>query len=457
MIGSPAVAFDWGGQVTSGYTWTDNIAQAPDGDSANILNAGLSAAIEHSTRTLSMDAEANHLYRYFPGNDDSSDSRPSLRGNIDWIPLAERLRFSVSDIYGQVALNPSEGLLPSDYENANVATAGSQWGLPLSQDIRLQAAGEYRYATFDVTPVDTRRTLGELRAEYNMSRLISLFASGSRSRTQFDVEGISSAYDIDSVLLGFDAVARRSALSFAFGVDSLKDDEETFSGSRYDLQYERQISRDAMVFVSGTREIADAADVFSLAQISDPALVSIRDVQVTPQPLVRQAYLLGYALSGNRLSFSIAGGYRKEHFRPLPESEAVLAGTDRNIRELLLNGEYVWSQRTSMLARAEFLRERFVSGVTSNDLIIGLSWLRRIAPRIGIEAGVQRIERSNSPRNFDELRFELLLRYTGRELPGQGEDVFDRAFERRARRARESVGLPVENVPPATPVPADSP
>jgi hypothetical protein len=436
---APAMAVDFGWEAATGYTLTDNVAQAPHGDTVSIMNAEVSAAIAHATRSLQLDAEADYIYRYFLDDAYASGSQPQLRGNLEWTPIDERVRFTVSDVYGQVALNPAEGLLPSEYEGANVFDAGTELSWPVSLDTRIQAVGDYRDATFDESAVDTQRTHAELRLQHTLSRLISLFASAGRGHTRFDVDGTDSSYDIDSALAGFDAVGRRTALHFAAGVDSLKDDADTFNGARYDLRFERNLTRSSRLFASASREIADAADVFSLAQISDPALVAIRDVQVTSQPLVRQSYLLGYGFGGGALSISVVGGLLKERFQRLPADETSLVGIDRDIRELQLNAEYMWSQRTSLVARAELQRERLVNGVRSNDTVMALSWLRRIAPRFGLEATVQRIERSDSPRNFEETRFVLMLRYTGRQLPGRRTFVFDRDFERRIERTRSTI------------------
>ena len=453
-VGS-ASAFDFGWAAATGYTRTDNVAQSTAGDAADILSAEVSAALKHATRTLAIDADANYLYRYFPDDDYASGSQPQLRSELEWTPIAERVRFSASDVYGQVALNPAEGLLPSNFESANVFTAGSQLSWPLSLGNRIQALGEYRDATFDESSIDTQRTLGELRIQHSLTRLISLFASAGRSHTTFDVDGIASDYDIDSALLGLDAVGRRSALQFSAGVDSLEDDGDTFKGSKYDLRYERQLSREQRIFANATRELADAADVFSLAQSSDPALTAIRDVQVTSQPLIRQAYLLGYALSGSHLSVALAGGYRKERFKGQPD-DAAFVGLDRNIRELQVNVDYTWSQRTNLLGRVELQRQRYVNGIESDDVLVRISWLRRLAPRLGFEATVQRIERSHSPLDFDELRFILMLHYIGRELPGQrtGADVFDRSFEQRTRRIRDRIDAAEGS---GQPEPADEP
>lgn len=439
-VSAPASAFDWGLQGRAGYTFSDNVAQAPVGDSANILGAEISAALEHASRTLAVDAEANYGYRYFFDDQYRSESLPQVRGSLEWSPLPERFRFAVTDTYGQVALNPAEGLLPSEFENANVLTTGPVFIWPLSIATRIQVAGEYRNATFDESLVDTQRRYGEFRVEHDLTRLISVFSGVSRSRTEFDVEDTESTFDIKSAFLGFDAVGRRSALTFDAGIDSLNDGDESFGGARYDLTYERQMSSDARIFVAATRELADAADVFSLAQISDPALASIRDVQVTSQPLRRSGYRIGYALTGRRLSFDVIAGFREEDFLLMQQDATTLVGVDREIRELVLGAEYVWSPPVRIGARAEFLQEDFVSGVSSDDLLLTFSWLRRITPRFDIEFRTQRIERTNSPQNFEESRYLLYVQYNVRELRVRRNEVFDRAFERRVRRGRGVVG-----------------
>ena len=55
------------------------------------------------------------------------------------------------------------------------------------------------------------------------------------------------------------------------------------------------------------------------------------------------------------------------------------------------------------------LRERFANGLRSNDLLFSLNIGRRVTDRVRLEIEGQRIERSDSPRDFDELRAFIAL------------------------------------------------
>jgi hypothetical protein len=442
VTGAPVQAFDWGLTTRTGYTHTDNVAQAPRGESASILASDLSAAVEHVSRTLVLDAEANYIYRYFLDDSYASEAQPQLRGELEWSPIPERFRLNVSDVYGQLALNPAEGLLPSQYENANVLTVAPTLLWPFSVDSRMQLTGEYRVAKFDAASADSQRRFVELRAGHDLTGLITLFGGVATSRTEFDMDSVTG-FDVDSVFVGIDAVGRRSALTLDVGMNYLQSEGgQKFDGARYDLTYERRLRSDITLFVGATREIADAADVFSLAQMSDAALSGIRDVQVTAQPLVRQAYMLGLSRSSQRLSLGFTAGYRQERFEIEPQDLVGTSGTDRDIRELQLEGEYVFSPATSVLARVEALHERFESGVSSDDLLSTVAWLRRLSTRMSFEARAQLIQRNNSPRNFDELRYFVFVRYALRELPAGPDSAFNRRFERRVRRIRDHAGAP---------------
>ena len=180
---APAGALDWGFETGAGYTFSDNVAQAPQGDVANILDAELTGQVEHVSRALRLDAQGGLIRREFLNGDYESESRPQLRGDLEWSVLPDRLQLDLSDIYGQVALNPSEGLLPSDYEDANVFTAGPALRVPVGASTSLVLRGELRDAKFLESNLDTQRKLGQLILEREVSRLISFSANGGYSRS----------------------------------------------------------------------------------------------------------------------------------------------------------------------------------------------------------------------------------------------------------------------------------
>lgn len=440
-----AAAFDWELEARAGFINSDNVAQAPSplDESATIGTLQVSGLAEHSTRTLFLDAEAVHSYRHFFEDDYDDEQQTQLRGTLEWAPLREYLRISVTDVYGQIALNPSEGLLPSDYENANVLTAGPAFVLPIGLDTRFVLTGEYRRATYEESDVDTERRYGQLALEHDLSRLITLFASASRARIDFDSVGMTQGYDVNSAQAGMNAVGRRTSLGFSAGIDSLDTGVDTFEGLTFQLDLERRLSQSTRVFASARREVTDAADVFALGQISDPALTGIRDVQITAQPLLRSQYRLGWVWEGNRLGLNLQGGYIREEFDRLPLDASIPAGIDRTIRELGAGVTYTFGAGTRLEGSYELLHERLESGLRSDDQFITAAYLQALTGKLGLELRVQQIERTNSPRDFDELRAFVFLRYAFRELRAPRESVFDRAFERRTDRLRPAGSSPV--------------
>ncbi|MEP7311045.1 MAG: hypothetical protein ABI859_00555 [Pseudomonadota bacterium] len=438
LVSGQCAAFDWGLRARGGVVHSDNVAQAPAplDDAASIGTMEVTGAVEHSTRSLSVDVEANHIYRYFFDNQYDAESQSQLRAALDWSPLRDFLHISVTDTYGQLALNPAEGLLPSQYENANVFTAGPTIVLPVTIDTRFSARGEYRVASYADSPLDTERKLGEVRLEHDLSRFISLFGSGTASRVDYDISGSSGGYDLNSVAAGFTAIGRKTSLGVSAGLDRLRQDGNSFDGATFQFDLDRRMSSSRRLFLSARREITDAADVFSLGQISDPALSGIRDVQITPQPLVRSQYRLGHVWTGSHLDVALLVGYITENFDAIPQDPAVVAGQDRNVKEASIDATYRFTGRTSLGGSVQILRERFDSGLSSDDLLTTVTYAQNLAGNLALELRAQHIRRDNSPRNFSELRAFAYLTYTFREIPGRGPSVFDRAFERRTERLR---------------------
>lgn len=438
LVAESATALDWGLDGRVGAVHSDNVAQAPPSlrDSAAIGTAELHGVLGHSTRTLLLDAEATHSYRHFFDDAYDAENRSQLRSTIDWMPAGEWLTLSVGDTYGQLALNPAEGLLPSEYQNANVLTAGPTLALPLGLDTRIQLMGEYRRATFEDSPFDTQRNFGMLTLERDLSRLFSAHLSGSVARVEFDVADLTRTYDVRTAEVGINAIGRRSSLGLSVGVDQLDSDGTTFEGTRFQLDFERRLSSSTHVFFTAQREITDSAEIFTLGQSSDPALGSIRDVQVTPQPLLRGQYRAGWVWSGSSVDVNLQAGYIREQFQGLPMDPLVAAGIDRNVRELGLGATYRFRGGSSFGLTAEVLRERFDSGARSNDLLTTATFLQELGDKLDLELRAQRIERDQSSRDFNELRLFVFLRYTVREAGDTHQAVFDRALEQRSERRR---------------------
>ncbi|MEO6185603.1 MAG: hypothetical protein ABIP38_01560 [Steroidobacteraceae bacterium] len=434
----PGLALDWGMQARVSAIDSDNLAQAPKGleESATIGVVELGAELEHSTKYLLLDAEASHAYRHFFQSAFDDENRSQLRASFSWMPVRDVLRLSVTETYGQLALNPAEGLLPSNYENANVVTAGPTAMIPLGPDTRIVAEGEYRAASFSESPVDTSRRFGQLSIERELSRVFTAHAGVSAARVDFDIDGLSRGYDVKSVDAGVDAVGRRTSLGLQAGRDTVDFGGDRFTGSSYQLNVERRLTRATRLFATARQEITDSAQVFQLGQVTDPAMSSIRDVQLTSQPMQRTQYRLGWVWAGARASLNLQGGFINERFDVLLPDPLLAPGVNRIVREYGLDTRYRLRGGSTLGASVQVLRESFQGGLRSNDLFATVSYTRQFSDKLGLELRAQRIERTESPRDFRELRLFAFLTYALRDLREPRAAVFDRQFERRIQRER---------------------
>jgi hypothetical protein len=383
-----------------------------------------------------LDAEGTHTYRNFLNGNYSNEQRSQLRASMEWVPIRDILSIAVSDTYGQLALNPAEGLLPSQYEDANVLTAGPTLTVPFGPDTRFVASGEYRSASFADSPIDTQRRFGQIGIEHDLSRLFTLFATASRGNTDFNVAGVSRGYNVSTIDAGFDGIGRRTAINFRAGFDTLDYGADTFNGATFQLDLERRVSNEVRLFLTARREVTDSAQVFALGQISDPALTSIRDVQITPQPMLRSQYRAAWVWTGSRVDVNLQAGFISEKFDELPQDPLLAPGIDRIVREYGVAMTYRFRGGSTLNASLDMLREHFQSGLRSNDLFSTLGYTFAVTDKLGLELRAQQIQRTDSPRDFKELRAFVFVRYTFRELRAPRHALFDRDFESRTQRSR---------------------
>ena len=170
------------------------------------------------------------------------------------------------------------------------------------------------------------------------------------------------------------------------GVDQLRADGDSFNGFTYEVAYEHRLSRRGRLYLTANREIADAADVFSLSQVSDPVLGG--------HP--RRAG--GRATDAARwISRELHLGRTQAEFRARRAATArristsstrirvLTDGQDRKINEFRLGAGYSLGEDTQLHAVAEALRERFANGLRSNDLLFSLNIGRRVTDKVRLE------------------------------------------------------------------------
>src|SRR5882724_635037 len=178
---------DYSLQANAGYLYSNNVQQTPqDATSVSILSASLDGAIQHDSRRLLLDAEGTYFYRYFADGPYQSDSRPELRSLVEWAVIPGRLRLNFEDTYGQVAVDPTDGLLPSDYQNLNVLSVGPLITLPFTVDTKALISGDYRTVKFADSDADTIRTTGHAGIQHDFSGATAATLGVSYARTAFD-------------------------------------------------------------------------------------------------------------------------------------------------------------------------------------------------------------------------------------------------------------------------------
>lgn len=421
---TPLPAAEWGANVGTAIAYSDNVESSPEPESAALVSVDAAAQYLSVTRTFTLDAEAAVTVREYLDGDYGTDVLPQARGELYWIPIPERFQWLVRDDLGQVALTPSDSLLPADRENTNIFSTGPQFFQPLGTRTRLEVSALFSDIYYEESEFDNNRLSGQIELHREIGRAKDVLLGVSHTRTEYKDEQYGG-FDIAQAYVGYDSVGRRTTLHAEVGVQQLADNGDKSSGEYFDVNVEHELSRRTTLSLQYLNQLGDSADLFILDNELQPSLGDTADVPVVSDPIQQQRAGVELRFEGARTTISPSLIWSKEEIQSttLPDRETY--GMELDITRRI-------SRRVIGGFRTYYLRQ------TSNDIefpqqddyAVALNATYRMTGRLSFRGEVSRHGRKNAPSEYDENRVVLELRYTPREVS----DALPAFYERRLRR-----------------------
>jgi hypothetical protein len=432
----PATALDWGVDVGTGLLATDNLQRSKDAPlDANISEANARFALRESTRTLDIDAVGGVIHREYDARGISADTLPSVNAFLQWTLAPERFAWVVVENAGQRAINPNDGLLPSDRENVNIVGTGPEFQFALDGGSWITTSARYSRVDYQESPLDSTRLAGRVGFEHELESGNVWSLNFAHARTEFSET--ATHFYVQSLYAGFASKGPLGVLDADLGVSSLHQADGSRNGYFADVRLDRQLSSHTEISVDLVHRFADSADVFRRRQDLEPDIESTADVIASDQSLRETALDIGVAWMGRRTRLALGGVYFDEKFF----NDDVSAS--RSGAGVYALGEMRLLQRLQLQSRFEWRREapELEDPVHLSQVQVSLYW--QFTRTLGLNLGAEHYLRDGSDgstANYDENRYFLMLDWRVKELDAPHmRPRIDTPASRRLNKARQTL------------------
>lgn len=421
---APLSAAEWGAHVGTAVAHSDNVESSPEPKSASLISLDAAAQYLSVTRTFSVDAEVAATVREYFEGDYETDVLPHARVELYWVPIPERFQWLVRDDLGQVALTPSDSLLPADRENTNIFSTGPQFYQPLGSRTRLEVSGLFSDIYYENSEFDNNRLAGQMELQREVGRAKDLLLGISHTRTEYKDQQFGG-FDISQAYVGYDSVGRRTTMHLEVGVQQLADNGDTSAGEYFDVNFEHELSRRMTLSLRYLNQFGDSADLFILDNEMQPSLGDTADVPVVGDPIAQQRASVELRFEGARTTISPSIIWSKEEIQSATLPDREILGVELDITRRM-------SRRIDGGFRSYYMRQESndVFFPQQDDYSVALNLSYRATSRVSFRGEILRQGRKNAPSEYDENRIVLELRYTPREVS----EALPAFYERRLRR-----------------------
>ena len=325
-------------EVGLGIEHNDNVNLSEnDPVSADILEPRLGFNLQQEGSTLQANAAGLLEYHDYLGGEFSDDFRGQVAAFLNWTVTPERLNLTVQDTLGVQPINSLEPNTPNNQQQTNVFAIGPTLNFLLGSAMHGQAELHYISSYADKTEeFNTNRLEGAVRAIRDLDAVSAISANIDDEYVDFTDSAGGPNYSRFSTYARYtrkwarlDLVADAGYSWLNYSSSGVDDRDNPLLRAKANWS-----ATDRSKFTLGMAyQFSDAAsDMIDDANIgtSIPTSITTGEVSITSQPYVERELSVGYAYTGDRMTFGITPYYRGIEYINTATIET--AGTDQKAR-----------------------------------------------------------------------------------------------------------------------------
>ncbi len=298
--------------VSAGATHSDNVQRTPDGESETTADVGLQLDIDRSEGRLKANVGGNLQFRSYLDDafDDEVAGSLVARASYDLIP--DRFIWVVEESLGQTLADPRAVDNAANRQRTNLFSTGPDVRLPLGPRTQLGIQGRWSQASFERSGDDNRRLEGSVAFERALGTRSRASLNVSGARVEFDDASRGSAYDLQSVSIGYAIDTGRSQLELQGGYTALHDFGDTSGGPLVNATFTRALTARSSISVAVGTALGDSADAFRRSVGGLGSAVRTDPTLVSNEPYQADYASLNWQSSGARNGLAIGIDWRRE-------------------------------------------------------------------------------------------------------------------------------------------------
>lgn len=402
-----ALAAEFQYSVGVGAGHTDNVRRtstAPQSDT--IGSASLQLGLLREGR-LSADVAADLAYQTYFNDTYGSDLVGSLRGQLVYALVPERLQWVVADNFGQTRPNLFAPTTPENRENINYFSTGPDAHLRLGSELALRLGARFSRVDYQTSPYDSDRWSGSLALEHVLNSGAAISLNAVTQRVNFTQALAGPDFDRNQLYAGYALAGARTTLQLHAGVNQIKRGGETTSGGMATLDLQRHIAGRSIFTIGIGRELTDAGTAFGTGGQVATVSADTQSLAQGSNPYTNTYARAGWDVAGRvtRLGGSV-GFYR--------ESYVAAALQDRDRLQVEVHASRDLSPRLSIRVNASHSSDNYDRvSADAREMVAGagLSW--RAGRRLSIDTAYEHSNRHAdvATSEYTENRIWLTLRW----------------------------------------------
>jgi len=406
-MSAPARA-DLSGVAEAGVGYSDNIGRLPNNEvDETIGTVGLELDWNERTRRIRGDATVDVSYFEYLDNTYDSELLGTANGNLGVAIVPEILQWAFQDSFGQAQADPFAPATPTTREDLNYFSTGPDLTVRLGSNGFGRLFGRWATTTYERSPLDSERTTGGVALGRRASPRSELSLNAVTESVDFD-EAINTDFDRDSVYVGWNLDASRTAIDAQLGYTWLERDGADKTGSALvNIVVTRDLTASSVLALTVGTQLGDAGD--SLRTELQGGVIGGGGTQITAtaDPFENRLASLEWRYTRGRTGFTLGASWNEEEYETQTQLNRVRYVYNVSVSRRLASAVDV--QLFGTLESEEFDNVN----LESDELRMGAVMNWRAWRTLGLRLTAERYDRdtSNGTGEYQENRAFLTLAY----------------------------------------------
>jgi hypothetical protein len=301
--------------VDAGIGESDNVTLSPTNKvSQTIAIADADFTVDEKSRLLDVNAKGNFSYLDYLQNAYNSQ----LIGRFDGVGtvaiVPDRLTWTLSDDFGQAALDPFTPVTPTNIESINYFSTGPDLSTRFGGVNYASLSARYARTEYETSPFNSNRLIGSAALGRDLSAGATVSLHADTNRVMFENTVLNTDFNRTSAFGRYEFHGARTEFSGDAGATNISQAGVSTTGALFKVKASRELSAAATLTLTAGRELTDAAASFSTLQSGAIGTIGTAGSTLTSDSYTNNYATLGWSYVRNRTTIRVTGRWEKDTY-----------------------------------------------------------------------------------------------------------------------------------------------